>query len=71
MSNFQLQSFFRRNILAFMMAILPSAMWAQDDPLSLEAMIDNHKTVRTVLDVRAIMELGVYEYHHNVTLSLL
>mgnify|MGYP001647766187 FL=1 len=63
MSNFQLQSFFRRNILAFMMVILPSAMLAQDDPLSLEAMIDNHKTVRTVLDVRAIMELGVYEYH--------
>lgn len=63
MSNFQLQSFFRRNILVFMMTILPSAMWAQDDPLSLEAMIDNHKTVRTVLDVRAIMELGVYEYH--------
>lgn len=69
MSNFQLQSFFRRNILAFMMAILPSAMWAQDDPLSLEAMIDNHKTVRTVLDVRAIMELGVYEYHNNTALN--
>lgn len=58
MSNFQLQSFFRRNILVFMMAILPSAMWAQDDPLSLEAMIDNHKTVRTVLDVRAINGTG-------------
>lgn len=38
---------------------------AQTDPASLEAMISNHKTVRTVLEVRAIAELGVYNYHKN------
>lgn len=43
--------------------ILPSSIRALNDPASLEAMIANHKKVRTLLEVRAIAELGVYEYH--------
>lgn len=63
MNRFFLESLFKRYILLFLMCVLPSCIWAQDDPVSLEAMIYNHKKVRTLLEVRAIAELGVYEYH--------
>lgn len=33
------------------------------DPLSLEAMISNHKTVRAMLELRALAEEGVLAYH--------
>lgn len=49
--------------LLMLFLILSSQAFAQDDPASLEAMIANHKTVRTVLEIRAISELGVYTYH--------
>lgn len=63
MNRFFLESLFKRYILLFLMCVLPSCIWAQDDPVSQEAMIYNHKKVRSLLEVRAIAELGVYEYH--------
>lgn len=50
-----------------LLLLLPSHVWAQDDVGSLEAMIKNHKTVRTVLEVRAISELGAYTYHKKIS----
>lgn len=50
-----------------LLLLLPSKTWAVDDAASLEAMIENHKAVRTVLEVRAISELGVYTYHKETT----
>ena len=47
-------------LILLLLLLLPSHVWAQDDVGSLEAMIKNHKTVRTVLEVRAISELGAY-----------
>ena len=54
-------------LLLLLLPLLPSHVRAQDDPGSLEAMIANHKTVRTVLEVRAISELGVYTYHKETS----
>lgn len=36
---------------------------AQNDPASLEAMIQNHKQVRGVLEVRLAAEVGLLKYH--------
>lgn len=63
MNRFFMECLFKRYILLFLMCVLPSCIWAQNDPASLEAMIANHKKVRTLLEVRAIAQLGVYEYH--------
>lgn len=49
-----------KHLLLMLFLFLSSQAFAQDDPASLEAMIANHKTVRTVLEIRAISELGVY-----------
>lgn len=63
MNRFFMECLFKRYILLLVICILPSSIRALNDPASLEAMIANHKKVRTLLEVRAIAELGVYEYH--------
>ena len=63
MNGFFMEYLFKRYILLLVICILPSSIRALNDPASLEAMIANHKKVRTLLEVRAIAELGVYEYH--------
>ena len=54
-------------LILLLLLLLPSHVWTQDDVGSLEAMIKNHKTVRTVLEVRAISELGAYTYHKKTS----
>lgn len=41
-----------------------------NDPLSLEAMIGNHRIVRTALDIRAAAELGVEQAHEGSQKSI-
>lgn len=57
----------KRNIIrlvllaAFMITAI--GMQAQNDPGSLEAMIQNHKQVRGLMEVRVAAEVGLLKYH--------
>ena len=57
----------KRNIirLILLVAFMISAagVQAQNDPTSLEAMIQNHKQVRGLLEIRLAAEVGVLKYH--------
>lgn len=53
----------KRYLFAMAMFLVALGVDAQSDPASLEAMISNHKQVRGLLELRAIAELGVYNYH--------
>lgn len=48
-------------LAAFVFATI--GVQAQNDPASLEAMIQNHKQVRGVLEVRLAAEVGLLKYH--------
>lgn len=55
-------------LLLALLTMLPIRGFAQfgiTDPASLEAMIGNHKKVRTILEIRAATELGVYNMHKS------
>ena len=55
-------------IIVALLAWLPTKSHAQfgiNDMPSMEAMISNHKTVRTALDIRMIAELGVEQVHEG------
>lgn len=62
-----MKKIFRICIMSFCLAVFPAKGFAQlsIDALSLEAMVSNHKTVRTALGIRAALELGVLEAHEN------
>lgn len=49
--------------LFLLFSLLSHAQVGINDVPSMEAMIGNHKKVRTVLEVRAIAELGAYNLH--------
>lgn len=57
----------KRNIIRFILLsafiITAMGMQAQNDPGSLEAMIQNHKQVRGLLEVRVAAEVGLLKYH--------
>ena len=57
-------------IMLCLLCFVASAAEAQTDPASLEAMIQNHKDVREVLEARNIAELAVFTYHKNVKKSV-
>lgn len=55
-------------LLLTLLTMLPIRGFAQfgiTDPASLEAMIGNHKKVRTILEIRAATEIGVYNMHKS------
>ena len=54
MNRFFMECLFKRYILLLVICILPSSIRALNDQAALEAMIANHKKVRTLLEVRAI-----------------
>ena len=56
------RNIFRFFLLATFMIVAVGAK-AQGDPASLEAMIQNHKKVREVLEIRAAAEIGLLKYH--------
>lgn len=57
----------KRNIIRFILLtafiITAMGMQAQNDPGSLEAMIQNHKQVRGLMEVRVAAEVGLLKYH--------
>lgn len=58
----------RHIIIMCILILMPTAAHAQfgiNDAPSMEAMIGNHKKVRTMLEVRAIAELGAYNLHKD------
>lgn len=60
-------------IIVALLAWLPIKSHAQfgiNDMPSMEAMISNHKTVRTALDIRMIAELGVEQVHEGSQKSI-
>lgn len=60
-------------IIVALLAWLPTKSHAQfgiNDMPSMEAMISNHKTVRTALDIRMIAELGVEQVHEGSQKSI-
>ena len=60
-------------IIVALLAWLPTKSHAQfgiNDMPSIEAMISNHKTVRTALDIRMIAELGVEQAHEGSQKSI-
>ena len=60
-------------IIVALLALLPMKGHAQlgiNDAPSLEAMISNHKAVRTALDIRMIAELGVEQAHEGSQKSI-
>lgn len=56
-----------RYILVTILFLSAMGVQAQSDITSLEAMISNHKQLRSVLEVRAIAELGLYTFHTQVS----
>lgn len=60
-------------IIVALLAWLPTKSHAQfgiNDMPSMEAMISNHKAVRTALDIRMIAELGVEQVHEGSQKSI-
>lgn len=60
-------------IIVALLAWLPTKSHAQfgiNDMPSMEAMISNHKKVRTALDIRMIAELGVEQAHEGSQKSI-
>lgn len=57
---------FKKYIFVIIMLLVPLAATSQGvprDPLSIEAMINNHRVVRTALDVRCLAEIMLLEKH--------
>ena len=55
-------------VMSLCLLFIPSEVKALDfptDPVSLEAMIHNHKTVRAMLELRTLAEEGVITYHEK------
>lgn len=55
-------------VMSLCLLFIPSEVKALDfptDPVSLEAMIHNHKTVRAMLELRTLAEEGVIIYHEK------
>lgn len=59
----------RYAILCFLL-LVATGIKADTDYSSIEAMISNHKTERTVLEIRTLAELGVLKLHQKRVLPL-
>ena len=56
------------SLMSLCLLFIPKEAKAIDvptDPASLEAMISNHKTVKAMLELRALAEEGVRAYHNG------